>query len=559
VNESVIRPGTLAASALWLVLAIVGARAADEAGLTHLIPSGGQQGKSVEVVLVGTLNGGDQRRAWSSHPGLSVEFGKKADRVRVVIKPDVPPGRHFLRMANSGAGSPLLPFVVSPLVEVSEKEPNGRIADAQKIEGISRVVNGVLSESQDVDTFGVSLKAGQTLVVSMTAHTELGSPMDGLLQVVTSKGFVVAQDDDSLGLDPFLTFTPKRDGEYFVRTFAFPVKTNSTIGLASGKDFVYRLTITSGPYVDFTVPAAFSTKSPSQLVVAGWNLSESQEKWTIGPKTIGVRGRYTQPDWANTVSLKPVGHAVVVESEPNGRKKPQPISVPSTVSGRIGKDKDRDVYEITAVKGKVLKVSVESRRLGYPLDPVLRISDSKGKLLTETDTRSADKIDETVKWTPPADGKFRVEVRDLFAHGGDRFVYRLTVEPQPVAVTATVEKEVWVLGPDKPLELKVTVVRTGGFDKPVQFEIVDGPEGVEAATVTSEPKGDSAKAVTLKVTRKADGKAIGGALRIVGRVKGNKKPVAVATAPISRLTDRTEHLWLVIKPPAKKKAEKKKK
>ena len=44
-----IRPGTLAASALWLVLAIVGARAADEAGLTHLIPSGGQQGKSVEV------------------------------------------------------------------------------------------------------------------------------------------------------------------------------------------------------------------------------------------------------------------------------------------------------------------------------------------------------------------------------------------------------------------------------------------------------------------------------------------------------------------------------
>ena len=558
-SKPVIRPSALTVAVLVLACAFAVAQAADEAGLTHLIPSGGQQGKSVEVVLVGTLNGGDQRRAWASHPGLSVEFGKKADRVRVVIKPDVPPGRHFLRMANAGAASPLLPFVVSPITEVSEKEPNGRIADAQKFDSAPRVVNGVLSESRDVDTFGVPLKAGQTLVVSMTAHTELGSPMDGLLQVVTEKGFVVAQDDDSLGLDAFVTFTPKRDGQYFIRTFAFPVKTNSTIGLASGKDFVYRLTITSGPYVDFTVPAAFSTKAPSQLLVAGWNLSDAQAKWTIDPKIAGVGGRYTQPHWANTISLKAVEHSVVVEVEPNGRKKPQAVSVPTTVSGQIQKDKDRDVFEFDAVKGKPLRVSVESRRLGYPLDPVLRISDSKGKVLTETDTRSADKIDETVNWTPPADGKFRVEVRDLFAHGGKRFVYRLTIEPPPVVVAATVEKGVWELGPDKPLELKVTVVRSGGFDKPVQFELSGAPPGVEAAVVTSEPKGASAKAVTLKIKRKADGKVVGGTLRIVGRIKGDNVPVVVATAPIPRLTDRAENLWLVVKPAAKKKAEKKKK
>ena len=58
-----------------------GLQAADEAGLTHLVPSGGQQGKTVEVVLRGTLNGADSRRAWVSHPGLSVAFGKKSDRV----------------------------------------------------------------------------------------------------------------------------------------------------------------------------------------------------------------------------------------------------------------------------------------------------------------------------------------------------------------------------------------------------------------------------------------------------------------------------------------------
>lgn len=535
----------------WMCLVILAGgaavEAADEASVTHLVPSGAQQGKTVEVVLRGTLNGAEKRRAWTSHPGLSVAFGKKADRVEVTIKADVPPGRHFLRFANTGAASALLPFVVSAIPEVAEQEPNGRLAEAQKLKGSSRVVNGILSESRDVDVFAVSLKAGQVLVVAMTAHSELGSPMDGLLQIVSAAGFVVAQDDDSLGLDPFVAYTAPRDGEYFVRTFAFPVKTNSTIGLASGGDFVYRLTITSGPFADFAMPAAFSTKAPVQVAVTGWNLAEEQRLWTVEPKAVGVDGRYARSGWANTISLKPVGHVVAVESEPNGRQAPQAVSIPTTLSGRIGQDKDRDVYEFDAVKGGALSVTVESRRLGYPLDPVLRVSDAKGKMLTETDTRSADKIDEAISWTPPANGRFRVEVRDLFEHGGDRFVYRLTIEPQPVMVSATIEKEVWELVGDKPLEIKVTVNRAGGFDKSVRFEIDGVPAGVKVEPVTSKPKGASAKAVTLKLQPKADAKPSGGPLRIVGRVDGIAEPVAIATAPISRLTDRTGDLWLVVK------------
>jgi len=531
--------------------------AADEASVTHLVPSGAQRGKSVEVVLQGTLNGGDQRRSWASHPGLAVAFGKKDDRVTVSVKPDVAPGRYWLRFANSGAASSLLPFVVSGIAEVAEKEPNGRLEDAQKLDGPSQIVNGVLSESRDVDVFGVSMKSGQSLVVSMTAHTELGSPMDSLLQVVSSRGFVVAQDDDSLGLDPFVVFTARRDGTYYVRTFAFPVKTNSTIGLASGKDFVYRMMITTGAYVDFTMPAAISAKAPSKLEVRGWNLPQPAVPWTIEPGDGGVGGRFFRAGSANTVSLKRVEHAVVVEVEPNGRAKPQAVVVPLTVSGRIAQDKDRDVYEFEASKGKALRLSVESRRLGFPLDPVLRVTDSKGKTLNETDSRSADKVDEAISWTPPSDGRFRVEVRDLFEHGGERFVYRLTIEPQPVTVTATVEKDVWTLVGEKPLEIKVTLSRIGGFDKAVRFELAECPEGVMVEPVTSEPKGDSAKAITLKLTQKPGAKLGGGRLRIVGRVEGVAEPVALATAPIARLKDRTEHLWLVVKPAEKKKDKKK--
>ena len=40
------------------------------------------------------------------------------------------------------------------------------------------------------------------IVAVMDANRTLGSPMDGLLQVVSPRGFVLAQNDDSNGLDP---------------------------------------------------------------------------------------------------------------------------------------------------------------------------------------------------------------------------------------------------------------------------------------------------------------------------------------------------------------------
>ncbi len=542
----------LATLLLTTTVASPAAEAADQAEITHLVPSGARQGQQVEVLLRGTLNGGEHRRVWTSHQGVEVTFGKKADRVTVRVQPSVPPGRHWLRFTNAGAASALLPFIVSGITEVAEKEPNGRLQDAQTLDAPSQVVNGVLSESKDVDVFAVPLKKGQDLVVSMTAHTELGSPMDSLLQVVTSRGFVVAQNDDSLGLDPFLVFSARRDGVYYVRTFAFPVKTNSTIGLASGKDFVYRMTIATGAYVDFTMPAAFSTGVDANLSVTGWNLAKDQATWTINAKTAGVDGRYTRPGWTNTVSLKRVEHAVVVETEPNGRDRPEAVSLPVTVSGRIAKDRDRDVFEFDAVKGTTLKLSVESRRLGFPLDPVLRVTDTTGKTLNETDTRSAGKVDETIAWKPPANGRFRVEIRDLFDHGGARFVYRLTIEPQPVTVLATVEKNVWSLDAKKPLEIKLSINRIGGFDKAVRFELSEAPEGILAEAITSEPKGDSSKTITLKLTQKPSAKpgdqSTGGRFLIVGRVEGVNTPVVHVTSGVAKLTDRTDQLWVVVKP-----------
>ena len=88
---------------------------------------------------------------------------------------------------------------------------------------------------------------------------------------------------------------------------------------------------------------------------------------------------------------------------------------------------DIDVFRFSAVKGRKFNVRVESRRLGYPLDPALRVLDAFGKVVAEVDD-DKDSRDAQLQFTPAADGAYRAEVRDLHGHGGFRYVYRLSIE-----------------------------------------------------------------------------------------------------------------------------------
>ena len=542
-----------------LAVALPGLVGAAPPDLTHLLPSGATRGTEATVVLRGKFSGGDQRRGWTSHPGLVLTPGKKETEVQIAVKETVLPGRYWVRLANADGATALRPFFVSGVPEILEKEPNNSVREAQKLEGDRHVVNGVLGKTGDVDTFAVFLKQGQSVVGAMAANGPLGSPMDGLLQVVTPRGFVVAQNDDALGLDPLVAWTARREGVHLVRAFAFPSKTNSSIRLAGGNNFIYRLTLTSAPFIDYSMPLAVSRGKPSTVALSGWNLAEPLQQRQINLSEPGdrlvLRTRdqlvVFDPRWGNTLSVKQVSHAVAVEKEPNSRKLPQKVQIPVTICGRIGEAKDVDVFAFDAKKGQALQVAVESRRLGFPLDPVLRVIDASGKVIQETETRSADKIDESLTWTAPMDGRFRVEVGDLFQHGGKRYPYRLTLAPLEAQVSATVEKDRWELAGQKTLEIKLTIVRSGGFSQAVRFEAVDLPPGIEMVPAVSEPKGDSAKSITLKLTKKADAaKSNGGPLRIVGRIK-DQQEVVVVTAANGGFQERTPHFWLTFKPSPK--------
>ncbi len=133
------------------------------------------------------------------------------------------------------------------------------------------------------------------------------------------------------------------------------------------------------------------------------------------------------------------------EVEPNDQwKSPQRIeSLPATVNGRFEKGGDVDSFAVPLRAGQTLVAWLEGYTLMSPLDPVLRILDSKGLQVAwnHDEVRS---LDPFLAWTAPADGDYVVQTlgfnypadSDIRFTGNARCVYRLHLRGGPVAAYA---------------------------------------------------------------------------------------------------------------------------
>lgn len=527
--------------------------------LTALFPAGGQRGQTVEVSASGSF-GHWPVRGWVDGSGVEIEAGDKGT-LKIKIAEDAAPGLRWVRLHDDEGATEPRPFLIGTLPEVAEVEPNDDPKAPQTLDSTTVVVNGKLAKSGDVDGFAVSLKAGQTLVASMEANQRLGSPMDGVLQVASPDGFVLAQNDDDHGRDPQLVFEAPGDGRYLVRAFAFPATPNSSIQFAGGSDFIYRLTLTTAGFLDHVEPLAVTQGESASVTGSGWNIPEAAQTLTVEPGTLDEVGHALL---GNTADLVRVSDPVLSEAEPNDPAHPQGISVPVAVFGRIDPARDVDVFQFSATKGKPLVIRVESSTLGHPLDPVVRVTDATGKTIAEMDDpgsgrgrgrRGASKThDPELPFTAPADGDYHVQVRDLHGRGGPRFVYLLSVAaPRPEA-RLTLKATQFTVAPGKPIDLPITVERLAGFDGAIEIALDGDHDGLNAPTVTSEPKGDSSKAVTLKLT--AEDAAPSGPIRIVGKVKGVESKPLAARAPIEGFNASIESIWLTVPKPKEESTDK---
>lgn len=524
------------------------------ARLNSVFPAGGKQGSTVEVTLAGAdLDGAS--RLYFTHAGITAkqimleptEFDPQphpADgRFTVTIAADVPPGMYEVRAAGKyGLSNPRY-FPVDTRPEVNETEPNSRVDQANEVPA-DGVVNGV-ANGADRDFFQFPAKKGQRLLIDCQAR-RIDSRLDPMLVIYDAHGNELASAHDGSHRDTLLDYTVPADGLYVVEVHDFIY--------AGGADYFYRLTIGTGPYVDFVfspsglpgtnqsyqvfgrnlpggkiVPGLTIDGRPIEVVSTRISLPSAAEAdrlpaaTPIEPAAGGIDAilyRHPSQQGPSNPALVSLATApVVAETEPNSTAaKSQKLSPPCEVVGQFYPVGDHDWFTFEAKKGDAYVIEVVSQRLGEPTDPYLMVEqvtvDADGHELSKELQQADDNMlnsggfdfdtvhdDPSFRFTAPSDGRYRILVRDLYSssRGDPRFIYRLAVRhDQPDFRLAALAK----FPGSQPNQQQSLVwspnLRKGGSDT---LEIVafrrDGFDGEIVVTAEGLPPGVTAAPVTI--------------------------------------------------------------
>jgi hypothetical protein len=482
---------------------------------------------------------GAQVEVWASDDRLQVTSAEKKGELVAKVAADLSPGVYWLRLHDGAKASKILPFVVSGIPEIREEEPNDALAEAKELT-LPVVVNGQLSKAREIDCSRIQLKTGQTLIVSVRANSILKSPMDAVLQLCDEAGFVVAQQDDEKGLDPQLVFSPSADGVFHIRLFAFPEQPNSTVQFSGAETYVYRMTVTVGPFIDYVMPLALSSTVDSRVQLHGWNLEQtevsvlSKERNWLSIGASGMAGDFSVPV-ADTASAILGTH--------DG--KPIELTIPSDFSGTIRSNNIEHLFTFEAKKSQKLDIRVQSQTLGFALDPVLTIYADDGTKLKELDDAGKQR-DPELTWTVPNDGRYRLGVKDLFGDAGFRFAYRLTISEAVPDFQVSLKADVFDFGDADTLKIPLTVQRLAKFDQAITVECGELPEGVEMKPVLIESKSGANMEIELVLERKNKEDSLSVPLRLWGRSTDGRSH----QVEFGKRTDRGPHtfLWLLAKP-----------
>jgi hypothetical protein len=120
----------------------------------------------------------------------------------------------------------------------------------------------------------------------------------------------------------------------------------------------------------------------------------------------------------------------IVEQEIDGDPVPVEVKLPVTINGRIFPRENVDEWAVELRKGQSVSAEVFAARLGSPLDSFLEVLDPKGRVIAENDDHRGSP-DSFLRFSAPADGKYRIRIRDASSRGGPAFVYRLTLTADP--------------------------------------------------------------------------------------------------------------------------------
>ena len=488
--------------AVALALPILSAARAAAPAPEFIFPAGGKQGATVKVTVGGKLDGWPVG-VWTDHANLIFKAATNSGAFSVSVGADVPPGPHLVRFYNGDGAAEPRTFVVGRRDEVLEAEPNDDFRKAQRLAQSAVVVNGRLEKAGDVDSFAIQAEQGKWIVAAVDCYA-LGSSVDPVLQILDERGVRVAFNHDTHNLDALVAWQAPRAGNYIVQVLGFAHPPAADVAAKGSAAYVYRLTLTTGPFARSAFPMGLKRGSKSALELVGWNLPKGAQP-VDGTRVTAAEQLLFLPaePTGDTLWLDVADATEVNEQEPNdAAAKAQPVTFPATVNGRIGRPGDVDRFAFPAKKNERFNFQMRAVGLHSPLAARLRVEDTNGVSLAEQ--QGGDLNDPRLGWNAPADGSYVLAVSDMYGQGGAEWLYRIKTAPAPPHFTATVPTHAFFVENGKTNEVKVTLARNDGFKDKLALAVKGLPDGVTARIPPVPDKGNEVK---VELVAAADARA----------------------------------------------------
>jgi len=443
--------------------------------------------------------------------------------VEVTIAPDAKPGPREIRIGTArGVSNPLVfhvgqipeisrpPMTTCPLITLGKEEQSlvrkkrdaakqdkpemmmtemamgsagaqSDLDDEELCVKIPCTVNGQISKGS-IDRYRFSASKGQRLVIAVQARElipYLADAVPGWFQPVLvlcdAKGKELAYDDDyRYKPDPVVLCEIPADGEYLLAIYDAIYR--------GREDFVYRITIGEMPFITGIFPLGGRAGVDTTVEVKGWNLDETRitpvmKDMEPGIYSITAHGK-------NGFLSNPVPFALdtlpeCLEKEPNSMARTaQKLALPVIVNGRIDKPGRKDVFQFDAHTGEEVVAEVYARRLGSPLDSVIKLTDAAGKILAFNDDRedplagvNTHHADSYIRATLPTNGTYYLSLDDAQHRGGEEYGYRLRITaPRPDFALRVVPSYVNIRS-NSTATLSVYAFRQDGFTNTIKFAL----------------------------------------------------------------------------------------
>ena len=437
----------------------------------------------------------------------------------VTVAPNAEPGDRELRLVTArGVSNPMVfnvgqlpettrkPMVTCPFQVLGKEELALRKRPPEEAEvrvTVPCTMNGQIA-SGETNSYRFEARKGQRLVISARARQLIPFIADAVpgwfqpvLTLYDGNGKEVAYDDDyRFKPDPVIFFQVPKDGEYVCCI---------TDAIFRGReDFVYRITVGELPFVTSIFPLGGRAAEPLTVAMKGWNLQST--RLTVPGKDAkpGIHSIVARRDGvvSNRVPFATDTLPETLEKEPNNNpSQAQKVTLPIIINGRIDRPDDWDVYQFTGRAGASVVAEVYARRLESPLDSVIKVTDSAGKVVAMNDDYedagagvNTHHADSYVMFKLPADGTYFVHVGDTARCGGEEFGYRLRISwPRPDFALRVVPSSVSIRG-NGSTGVTVYAIRKDGFTGTIKLGLKDPPPGFSSMATfhVGHPAGHSA-------------------------------------------------------------------